>query len=126
MIAETPRTEKYEPVTRRSRRFSGALPSMVALYRWAWLSAAYMPEKTCWRSRRCWNSWKLKSERTPPWEPCETPEAEGSEIRTSSWGSRTGRDFSITVSMREKMAVLRSEEHTSELQSPMYLVCRLL
>src|SRR5437879_13739235 len=24
------------------------------------------------------------------------------------------------------MAILRSEEHTSELQSPMYLVCRLL
>src|SRR5437762_8182625 len=30
--------------------------------------------------------------------------------------SRTGADF----------IVLRSEEHTSELQSPMYLVCRLL
>src|ERR1017187_10623695 len=25
-----------------------------------------------------------------------------------------------------KLAIIRSEEHTSELQSPMYLVCRLL
>src|SRR5437763_13110948 len=28
--------------------------------------------------------------------------------------------------MLDGFAVLRSEEHTSELQSPMYLVCRLL
>src|SRR5437763_9782837 len=30
------------------------------------------------------------------------------------------------VKLQEYLEVLRSEEHTSELQSPMYLVCRLL
>src|SRR5437763_13277585 len=30
------------------------------------------------------------------------------------------------VSQREDPSDIRSEEHTSELQSPMYLVCRLL
>ena len=33
------------------------------------------------------------------------------------------RDY---ASMVERGIVVRSEEHTSELQSPMYLVCRLL
>src|SRR5436189_1393124 len=32
----------------------------------------------------------------------------------------------LAVDARAEAAVLRSEEHTSELQSPMYLVCRLL
>src|SRR5437762_4716966 len=36
--------------------------------------------------------------------------------------ARTGRD----PANRTAWASLRSEEHTSELQSPMYLVCRLL
>src|SRR3712207_7899813 len=37
---------------------------------------------------------------------------------------RDGRTFSTTVAM--PMGSLRSEEHTSELQSRQYLVCRLL
>src|ERR1035437_10631857 len=40
------------------------------------------------------------------------------EIRTRRWGSATGRSRSAKAS--------RSEEHTSELQSRQYLVCRLL
>src|SRR5437762_4711858 len=32
----------------------------------------------------------------------------------------------IAGSLDENLALTRSEEHTSELQSPMYLVCRLL
>src|SRR5437879_11601388 len=32
----------------------------------------------------------------------------------------------IKVPVFQEAAALRSEEHTSELQSPMYLVCRLL
>src|SRR5437879_9455796 len=32
----------------------------------------------------------------------------------------------IRLSDRKEMNFFRSEEHTSELQSPMYLVCRLL
>src|SRR5437762_6160779 len=35
------------------------------------------------------------------------------------------RDFR-PVATRFRCSVVRSEEHTSELQSPMYLVCRLL
>ena len=35
--------------------------------------------------------------------------------------------FKLTVNQRRKLNFNgRSEEHTSELQSPMYLVCRLL
>src|SRR5437762_7570378 len=37
------------------------------------------------------------------------------------------RTFKERVEMaRQELSALRSEEHTSELQSPMYLVCRLL
>src|SRR5437762_10670976 len=32
----------------------------------------------------------------------------------------------LDITTRDNMLVARSEEHTSELQSPMYLVCRLL
>src|SRR5437763_4478659 len=32
----------------------------------------------------------------------------------------------VTASSSPRPAAVRSEEHTSELQSPMYLVCRLL
>src|SRR5437762_11430927 len=34
--------------------------------------------------------------------------------------------FHVRLVARENVATRRSEEHTSELQSPMYLVCRLL
>src|SRR5437764_4635113 len=43
----------------------------------------------------------------------------GSPVETDRWGG--GLDFVLTGSQKA-----RSEEHTSELQSPMYLVCRLL
>src|SRR5437762_8936587 len=39
---------------------------------------------------------------------------------------RRDPDAGERASRRELLAELRSEEHTSELQSPMYLVCRLL
>src|SRR5437879_9775354 len=35
-------------------------------------------------------------------------------------------DETLIVQSGKPVAVFRSEEHTSELQSPMYLVCRLL
>src|SRR5437762_14355979 len=38
---------------------------------------------------------------------------------------RAGRDEAARVAVRRRRGA-RSEEHTSELQSPMYLVCRLL
>src|SRR6202011_6392319 len=34
--------------------------------------------------------------------------------------------FAITTALIKRLLAPRSEEHTSELQSPMYLVCRLL
>src|SRR5437762_9098292 len=42
------------------------------------------------------------------------------------WPQRSRADKSTARKARAKEASLRSEEHTSELQSPMYLVCRLL
>src|SRR5437879_9923925 len=44
---------------------------------------------------------------------------------TSSWTSISLSSAVCSVTP-PRSAVLRSEEHTSELQSPMYLVCRLL
>src|SRR5437764_7890922 len=54
-----------------------------------------------------------------------------------SWAFRDGRDLILTIQsnfyylngdmgVMPEDRVVRSEEHTSELQSPMYLVCRLL
>src|SRR5437764_7858770 len=37
-----------------------------------------------------------------------------------------GGDDGVHVAEQEQAPLERSEEHTSELQSPMYLVCRLL
>src|SRR5437879_8802821 len=45
--------------------------------------------------------------------------------KTKNWNRSSERKTPlIVVSMKRNIA--RSEEHTSELQSPMYLVCRLL
>src|SRR5437763_14176545 len=46
----------------------------------------------------------------------------------SSGEQRAGHDVqvAVTVDVGDLDIVARSEEHTSELQSPMYLVCRLL
>src|SRR5437762_11348875 len=43
------------------------------------------------------------------------------ELRSELWQSETFVDFDNSLNTS-----IRSEEHTSELQSPMYLVCRLL
>src|SRR5690348_17561356 len=56
---------------------------------------------------------------------------------TTLFRSRTGADSSLSATVRAPIAVessssprpraaIRSEEHTSELQSPVHLVCRLL
>src|SRR5437764_8651869 len=49
-----------------------------------------------------------------------TSGSENTAVATWAWSTEVGR-LPNTVS-----ANARSEEHTSELQSPMYLVCRLL
>src|SRR5437879_10228344 len=57
------------------------------------------------------------------------------ELRDVSFGYENGRPvlshINLTITPGEKVAIIgatgtgkRSEEHTSELQSPMYLVCR--
>src|SRR5436189_4518626 len=38
----------------------------------------------------------------------------------------SGRSIEVMISSGFRLLSVRSEEHTSELQSPMYLVCRLL
>src|SRR5437762_9110402 len=49
----------------------------------------------------------------------------GDEAQSSSASTEGSFGVSGTVSFRTS-CFIRSEEHTSELQSPMYLVCRLL
>src|SRR5437879_7696484 len=53
------------------------------------------------------------------------------EVDLARIGARAGDDQFWLMFLRElrdlvEVDLLRSEEHTSELQSPMYLVCRLL
>src|SRR5437763_8132851 len=50
-------------------------------------------------------------------------------FRSDTWGEFFGSKFTHGAPFRlavEAGVLDRSEEHTSELQSPMYLVCRLL
>src|SRR5258708_23074118 len=48
-------------------------------------------------------------------------------FRSKSQGGRSEkRSAYIRVNLRLALSLLRSEEHTSELQSPDHLVCRLL
>src|ERR1017187_4621955 len=62
------------------------------------------------------NSW------IQPWTPISWPSA--TTRRCSSGCSRA--ETAGTKNVAGTSCFLRSEEHTSELQSPMYLVCRLL
>src|SRR3712207_8268119 len=55
-------------------------------------------------------------------EPALHPRPDGSRLRPQGRG---GRGAALTELERLR-ALLRSEEHTSELQSRQYLVCRLL
>src|SRR5437879_10281696 len=63
----------------------------------------------------------------------------GKSLRSESWSAADTGAEPIRIALiedkserrsrscsRSIMAIIRSEEHTSELQSPMYLVCRLL
>src|SRR5437879_11045815 len=52
-----------------------------------------------------------------------TPNTRWSYSRATCGGSRACAGY---PNSQPSSACLRSEEHTSELQSPMYLVCRLL
>src|SRR5437763_7083719 len=55
-----------------------------------------------------------------------TPCAEDSRAPSQSRMRAATAGFDRRGGVSTKPAVARSEEHTSELQSPMYLVCRLL
>src|SRR3712207_7192571 len=60
--------------------------------------------------------------------PGITPERLRTELRAevTRWGERLGMVEQYAPSNYALTAVSRSEEHTSELQSRQYLVCRLL
>src|SRR5258708_13820146 len=60
--------------------------------------------------------------RAPP-HPSDSPTR---PRRSSSYTSTTATTMNGTASMNSVVQELRSEEHTSELQSPDHLVCRLL
>src|SRR5258708_18068697 len=50
-------------------------------------------------------------------------------IAATSWAAgqdNSGTNCSVPVFVRDQGLAIRSEEHTSELQSPDHLVCRLL
>src|SRR5690348_18030241 len=71
-------------------------------------SSTLFPYTTLFRS-------KVHS-RTAPRTPCAAP------IRATQTGAATV----VAVQLRPWRRLRRSEEHTSELQSPVHLVCRLL
>src|SRR5690348_18083744 len=55
--------------------------------------------------------------------PCPTP---CSPVQVPSIESERSTSRSLNLFARATSSALRSEEHTSELQSPVHLVCRLL
>src|SRR5437764_5716593 len=48
------------------------------------------------------------------------------KLPSAAWWQRSGGGRDHPVGLFARGPASRSEEHTSELQSPMYLVCRLL
>src|SRR3712207_7850199 len=66
------------------------------------------------------------AKRSPP-HPSSTHLSHGSAMPSSTkMGRSKKRDMASWMSSWRSLASLRSEEHTSELQSRQYLVCRLL
>src|SRR5437762_12205433 len=61
-----------------------------------------------------------------PISPTPVPSSASSKPRTRTSPSRGPRSISPVRRSPRPPTQSRSEEHTSELQSPMYLVCRLL
>src|SRR5256885_3871327 len=60
------------------------------------------------------------------WMPAKTPRAPQNEQSPLAAGYSRGNEYSRRIARRDSRAQPRSEEHTSELQSPCNLVCRLL
>src|SRR5437879_7903369 len=59
-----------------------------------------------------------------PVDAAQRGTTQGVAARAKRVAARPGHAGALSIAVREVRA--RSEEHTSELQSPMYLVCRLL
>src|ERR1017187_10072395 len=57
---------------------------------------------------------------------CASRDKGSGTVNQHSWRRAHSDTHNTSIRGRPRMEVLRSEEHTSELQSPMYLVCRLL
>src|SRR5258708_29470319 len=66
---------------------------------------------------------QIEGEEVP--EPCKTLLVHDTDM-TSTLEAFHGRSLHLHVLGRERRGTERSEEHTSELQSPDHLVCRLL
>src|SRR3712207_8945666 len=79
------------------------------------------PYTTLFRSQSCVPCHTCTRCRT---DDSGNPHGRNSSARASASGAEPLRSLSVKVSAR--MRRTRSEEHTSELQSRQYLVCRLL
>src|SRR3712207_7447955 len=91
------------------------------------------PYTTLFRSRSVYQSQLLDRGQTPQrWENqvavgYRVQDLDGREVRrTAAEALNAGRLQAPVESKSEVLQKLRSEEHTSELQSRQYLVCRLL
>src|SRR6266487_6949606 len=56
----------------------------------------------------------------------ELPRRIGADLTEEGFARRDGAFPEVQVPLRRTGDAMRSEEHTSELQSPVHLVCRLL
>src|SRR5690348_3247186 len=98
------------------------------------IRAAYLPRAPYWSCRKDFTSSSTERSKVLP---CARPTLRSDLLRSSvlmsllplsSKLSMVGRSLTTTISVlpSRRNSTSRSEEHTSELQSPVHLVCRLL
>src|SRR5690348_18010415 len=80
------------------------------------------PYTTLFRSRLRWQGGERRLESVP----VRRREGGAHRLRGRGQGLFRGRELDQLEDAVEEAGAVRSEEHTSELQSPVHLVCRLL
>src|ERR1039457_5773307 len=129
-VENSPNIDTHQPVSRQHE--AAYLGYYGYPYYWSgpylWGSAYYRPARPEWlfRQMSLRKSWRTKSGESRRIRICAVPKPSRAitlkrlMVKSAMW---TGLSWTMQPGLS---ATLRSEEHTSELQSPCNLVCRLL